>query len=134
MEAKAKTNKCDLVKLKRICSMKETIRKKQKTAHRKEENICQWHDQQCINFQNILIGFKVNLKRFPTPEAEKRITLLMQDFRWLLTVVLDRTASYHDFVCMHTHAYTEKQKCHKTTFLLLCALIFFVMPVLFYFI
>ena len=142
MEAKAKINKCDLVKLKSIARRKPLKKKTKKTTYGKEEHICKWRDQQCIKFQNILIGFKVNLKRFPTPEAEKWITLLVQDFRWLLTVVLDRTASYHDFMCMHTHThthihthtYTEKQKCHKTTFLLLCALIFFVMPVLFYFI
>ena len=139
MEAKAKINKCDLVKLKSIARRKP-FKKNKKTTYGKEENICKWHDQQCINFQNILIGFKVNLKRVPTPEAEKQITLLVQDFRWLLTVVLDRTASYHDFMCMqararaHTHIHTQKQKCHKTTLLLVCALIFSVMPVLFYFI
>ena len=74
MEAKAKTNKCDLVKFKRICSTKETIKKK---AYGKEENICKWCDHQCINFQNMLIRFQINLKRFPTPEAEKRTTLLV---------------------------------------------------------
>ena len=111
MEAKAKANKCDLVKLKSVARRKP-LKKSKKTTYGKEENICKWHDQQCINFQNILIGFKVNLKRFPTPEAEKQITLLVQDFRWLLTVVLDRTASYHDFVCMHihTHTHTHTQK------------------------
>ena len=106
MEAKAKVNKCDLVKLKSVARRKP-LKKPKKTTYGKEENICKWHDQQCINFQNILIGFKVNLKRFPTPEAEKQITLLVQDFRWLLTVVLDRTASYHDFMCIHTHTHTH---------------------------
>ena len=121
MEAKAKVNKCDLVKLKSVARRKP-LKKPKKTTYGKEENICKWHDQQCINFQNILIGFKVNLKRFPTPEAEKQITLLVQDFRWLLTVVLDRTASYHDFMCMQTH--TETKRSQNNITIALCSDIF----------
>ena len=114
MEAKAKINKCDLVKLKSIARRKPFKKKKQKDNLWKRRKFCKWHDQQCINFQNI--GFKVNLKRFPTPEAEKQITLLVQDFRWLLTVFHDRTAWYHDFMCMHacththTHTHTQRNK------------------------
>jgi len=39
MEAKAKINKCDLVKLKRICSTKETIKKKTKRQPMEKKKI-----------------------------------------------------------------------------------------------
>ena len=51
-EIKAKINKWDLIKLKRFCTAKETI-KKPKDTYRMGENICKQYDQQRIDLPNI---------------------------------------------------------------------------------
>ena len=115
MEAKAKIN-VTWLNLKVFIARRKPLKKK-KTTYGKEENICKWHDQQCINFQNILIGFKVNLKRFSTPRLRSKLLCLRKTsggcWLWSLIELLHIMISC---AYTHTHTHTLKQKCHKKNY------------------
>ena len=51
MKIKTKINKRDLMKLKSLCTAKETINKTKR--QRRGENICKQWDQKVVNLQNI---------------------------------------------------------------------------------
>ena len=78
MEIKRKVNKCDLIKLKRFCTAKETINKN-KIIHRMEENICNQCNQQGIHLQILQIAHpaqyqKTNLIKMWTEDLSRNFS------------------------------------------------------------
>ena len=73
MEIKTKINKWDLLKLKILCTAKETINKTKDTS-RLGENICKWCDQQRISLQNIQTAHEAQYhqNKQPNPKMGRR--------------------------------------------------------------
>ena len=75
-----------------------------------EENICKCCNQQGINFENILTGFK--FKEIASSRAWA-VSYSACNFKWLLSVVHVQLICImiHMPACAYTH--TEEQKFHK---------------------
>ena len=70
METKAKLNKCDLIKFKRFCTMKETISKVQRQLSEWEKNNSKWNNWQRVNLKNIQATYAPQFQKNKWPNQK----------------------------------------------------------------
>ena len=94
-----------------------------------EENICKCWNQQGIVFQ--IYQQDSNLKRFPALDLVQQITLLVTSCGCWVWSMYNWFVSWFMYLCVHKYTHTHRgTKIWQITLLLLCVLIFSVIPVL----